>query len=551
MADTRTPADENDMIQHEDHPSTRDSNCVSLFDRFYTFTVICAALLFLGLALWPFSKNKMSVVESVWNYDRGTASPLSAEEVGNITYAIKSPDSIRAAIETVSPSIEERNYSVWQEKVAESVAVMVEPDRNSYTNVNVRVRAGGNSEDFCRELVGALQDQFQQRYHKPVDHSAVAKAREKLEQDVVTALKAVDKQQVAIDNFLREKMKQARTVMESRSKKTTSNVPLLAPPTATATAVPRIDPPASDVKRNKLPKIETANPEYLALQAEIQELESRELILGSPTNDPTSSTNSLDSLRARLSETPRSIPTDENWVSNPFSSDAESAAIANPFVKASEEIVPSITLDPPEVAEADELALNREFDAYAVEQSIRNGPEYRRLLQQLDHSKRSHLAALDTLKSPSLDSMKSSQTVNLVQPPQVVSRFRSGLEWPTIWKLLVPSALAGLVCAMFSATQKNPQTIFSQNDAKSSLNLPVLGTITTDFGPTIQYPYSAQRPWARWSRHAAEVVLVVSLLAIIYALATFDGFSNMLAKDPFAGFMTAVDQVKGLLVKQG
>lgn len=533
------------MNQHEDN-SVINEPSTSLLDRFYTFSVVSGALTFLALAFWPFATDTF-VVESQWSYKTDPAA-ITAEEIDKIKYAIKSSDSVDSAIDVVAPSLEKPN-SLWQRKVAESVSVDVEPDSGK-GEVKIRVRAGGNNEDFCRELLVALQDQFHGRYHRPVDHSAIANERKKLEDNVVTALKSVDQQQARIDAYLRDQMEQAKQAAEKAARQSASSKPSLEVPVATTTATPPIVEPPTRPSLSDLPKIEAANPEYIAIQKEISKLETMELAAGSA---PSSNEETLARLRSLLNETPKSVRTSDDWITNPFSSDAISEATVNPF--ASDPNAAPVAKESSEETADDlpalELALNDSFDAYAVEQSIRSGTDFQRLRSELEQVKQKHFAALDALKSTSYETAGVAQEVVTVKPPRVVSRFRSGLQPNTLWKVLVPSVLIGLCCAAYSATKTRPPTLYSTDDVQSSLELPIVGKITTDQGPTIEYPQTKQREWARWSRHAAEITLVASLLCVIYALATYDGFSEMLGRDPFTGFMTAVDQVKGLVFKQG
>ena len=511
---------------------------VTLLDRIYTFVVISVALFFLAMAFWPSGDGKKCMVEGVWSLLRNEAeAPISPEEIENIRQAINSPEAIHNAIQTVSPSVTDRNYSTWEQKVAESVVVAVE--QNAGNQVNIRVRAGGDNEEFVKKLITTLKDQFRGQYQPPTNAGEVQAERERLKSDVVAALKALDDQQSVIEKFLTQQMQKAE--QESRSQRT-SAAPSLEAPTVTATAVPPITAPAA----KQLASVEIANPAHTRIQEEIIELEAQAVLRGTPAGGPQAG-STINELRELLELTPPSIALKEGFVTNPYISEDNSQTIRNPYAGS---ITPTPTPVAPANTEDLRVAANTTFDAYAVEQSIRNGAEFKEMNQALAAAKTRHNAALDALANASQELAVPSIGVESQKPPTVISRFRSGLDRKWLWSFLLPACLAGLVAAIFCGRERVPNTFYSVNDTSTSLGLPIVGSVTTKQGPEIELPGYAQRSVVRWIRHAAEIVLVIALLIIIYALATFDGFSDRLTADPFSGMLTAIDHIKSFLSGQ-
>jgi len=470
-----------------------------------------------------------------------------AKEIDKIKYAIQSPDAIREAIQIVSPSVEGDRYETWKQQVAESVAVQVQPD-SSDDALKISVRAGGNNSAFASELIGTLQEQFHKRYHRPSTGSIKNENRERLKTEVVEALQSLDQKQDLAEKYLARELEAAKAeaAQAAAQRRKVSRSDQLRNPIASTTPV----------ARTQLPQVEVANPEYRAIQDEITRIENQALSLQNPadSNSQAAKTKALQELRSLLKTVPASRPANGAWETNPFATQAavneEARSFVNPYA-IKEDINDQLdglasSNDPDET----ELARADVFDVYATEQAIRNSSEFRALQRAIDIAKQNHMAALDAFSQAPDTLAAASQEVELLQPPTIVNRFRSQLPKSTLWKLLIPAALAGILATVLSARTEDPMTFYSVSDTSSTLDLPVVGSITTDHGPTIQYPVKAQRPFVRWLRHGAELILVASLLTILFSIATADGFGDLLSSDPFGGFMTAVDNVRSLVLER-
>ncbi len=214
--------------------------------------------------------------------------------------------------------------------------------------------------------------------------------------------------------------------------------------------------------------------------------------------------------------------------------------ITNPFVA-------RVSADQPADQPAENTPQDPAVDRYALEQSLRNSPDYQKMRNDLEMAQQRHHAALKAYADLPESTTVPSQKMDWAQAPTVVRRYRGRVRPGWLFSLLLPCCGVGLAAAAVCMRQCIPSTYYGVEDISDSLGLPIIGAVTTGQGPTIEPPSVAPRKSIRWVRRIAECVLALTVALIVFSLVTLDGFSDQLVQAPVGALMTAMDNFRALL----
>ena len=564
----------------------------SLLHRIYTAVIVALAAILVALALFRPKATEVQVNASL-NLKQEVAGEIEPVSVSALQTEVRKHKVVRKLLSGISPDILGKvgniENSWWVDSVAQSLSITSTGPESATDGTQLVLSSKGENESFQLAVLGQLQEYFETKYHQPTG-SGNPQTENRTRENVAITVQQLDEVQDELKTFTDAQIEQARENYRSEIRAVVHKF-------VRARRIPG-ESIASNGRRNrKMPVVAAVNPEWEAIEAELEKLRDNEADknLWSVRPDSKQFHEAVDDIADRIKTTPQTVVVANGMIENPFvkrkrakqqraaqQSAEEDGRITKLDELAIDDLIdiamgnrdsnktnavagigaevdsvagignPTATTTPQPESRKKSRAIIRAsqalvkiapFDELAARRAIEKEPKFRELVSRFTAARDARDTALESLSQQSPEKASVVSVVSNLKTPTVANR-RSTFSRSFLTRLLAPGLMLGLLCGLMTTSPKPPETFISPEDAENWLDFPVVGTISTTDGPAIPSPNPPTSPgYVQMLRRIAEGIVCLSLVAILYAVVSINGFGKEFIGNPLGGFTNAVDHI--------